>query len=218
MSLRLSELQFGSFLSYSPNGSSPDDVHSQGVMTLLKADGFLGSPPILMSQWVARQVRQNLNSLPFASLFQRTSVLVPVPSSSLMRAGTLWVPQRIATALASEGLGGQTVSCLVRTQAVPKAAFSPSRDRPTARRHYETLAVQGRLSEPETILMVDDIITRGATLLGAANRLAEAFPHARISAFAAMRTVSNPDEFQKEYDPRMGVVRLREDGSTLRRP
>lgn len=217
MSLRLSELQFGSLLSYSPNGGTPKDLHSQGVMTLLKTDSFLQPPPTLMSQWVAQQVRQNINSLPFANLFQPTSVLVPVPSSSLMRAGTLWVPQRLASALAGHGLG-QVVSCLVRTQAVPKAASSPARLRPTARRHYETLEVQVRLSEPETILLIDDIITRGATLLGAANRLADAFPHARISAFAAMRTVSNPDEFQREYDPQLGTVRLREDGSTLRRP
>lgn len=217
MSLRLSELQFGSLLSYSPNGTSPGDIHSQGVRSLLKADGFLQDPPILMSQWVARQVRENIGSLPFASLFQH-ALLVPIPSSSLMREGTLWVPQRLSAALNAEGLGGQTVSCLVRTEAVPKAAFSTSRDRPTARRHYETLAVQGRLLEPESILMIDDIITRGATLLGAANRLAEAFPRARISAFVAMRTVSNPDEFRREYDPQMGVVRLREDGSTLRRP
>ncbi|MDG7031901.1 MAG: phosphoribosyltransferase, partial [Nitrososphaerota archaeon] len=70
------------------------------------------------------------------------------------------------------------------------------------------MEVQGRLSEPESVLLIDDIITRGATLLGAANRLADAFPNARISAFAAMRTVSNPDEFQREYDPQMGNVRL----------
>ncbi len=218
MSLRVSELQFGSLLSYSPNGGTPKDLHSQGVMTLLKTDGFLQPPPTLMSQWIAQQVRQNINSLPFATLFQPTSVLVPVPSSSLMRTGTLWVPQRLASALASQGLGGQVASCLVRTQAVPKAALSPPRLRPTAQGHYGTLEVQGRLSEPETILLIDDIITRGATLLGAANRLADVFPHARISAFAAMRTVSNPDEFQREYDPQLGTVRLREDGSTLRRP
>ncbi len=217
MSLRLSELQYGSLLSYSPNGGTPKDLHSQGVMTLLKTDSFLQPPPVLMSHWVAQQVRQNINSMPFATLFQPTPVLVPVPSSSLMRAGTLWVPQRLAAALADQGLG-QVVSCLVRTQAVPKAAQSPARLRPTARRHYETLEVQGRLSEPESVLLIDDIITRGATLLGAANRLADAFPNARISAFAAMRTVSNPDEFQREYDPQMGNVRLREDGSALRRP
>lgn len=218
MSLRLFELQFGSLLSYSPNGGTPKDLHSQGVMTLLKTDGFLQTPPTLMSQWIAQQVRQGINSLPFAALFQPASVLVPVPSSSLMRAGTLWVPQRLASALVGPGLGGQVAPCLVRTQAVPKAAQSPAKTRPTARLHYDTMAVQGRISEPEAILLVDDIITRGATLLGAANRLADAFPNARISAFAAMRTVSNPDEFEREYDPQMGTVHLREDGSTLRRP
>ena len=48
--------------------------------------------------------------------------------------------------------------------------------RPTAEQHYESISVQGILSEPEEILLVDDVVTRGVTLLGCANRLADAFP------------------------------------------
>lgn len=90
-----------------------------------------------------------------------------------------------------------------------------------SREQFETISVQGRISEPppNEILLVDDIVTRGATLLGAANRLAEAFPAARIRAFAAMRTISDPSEFIATYEPRSGTIEHRElTEDTLRRP
>ena len=53
------------------------------------------------------------------------------------------------------------------------------------------------LSNPDEIILIDDVITRGATLLGAANLLADDFPETPIRAFVAMRTISNPDEFNE---------------------
>lgn len=86
---------------------------------------------------------------------------------------------------------------------------------------FETIGVQRRITEPKPneIVLVDDIVTRGATLLGAANRLAEAFPLARIRGFAAMRTISDSSEFERLYHPVQGIIRYREaTGDTLRRP
>ena len=80
------------------------------------------------------------------------------------------------------------------------------------------MGVRRRLSKPDEIVLIDDIVTRGATLLGPANRLADVFPQTRIRAFAAMRTISNPDEFNELYDPCVGTIELRESGDTLRRP
>lgn len=72
---------------------------------------------------------------------------------------------------------------------------------PTATQHYESLGVRMTLSEPREILLVDDIITRGASMLGAANKLRNTFPRARIRGFAAMRTISPLDTFNQAYDP-----------------
>jgi predicted amidophosphoribosyltransferase len=135
-----------------------------------------------------------------------------------MQPNTLWVPERIATALVRVGLGKEVLSCLVRAKPVPKAALSVPNQRPTTVEHYESMTVQGRLSRPDEIVLVDDVVTRGATLLGAANRLADVFPQTRIRAFAAMRTISNQDEFDKLYVPCVGTIELRESGDTLRRP
>lgn len=171
-----------------------------------------------MSQWVAQTIQQRRSALPFDSFFNPTTILIPTPKSSLMKPDTLWVPDRLATALVNMGLGKEVVRCLTRVKAVPKAAFSVSENRSLPAQHYDTIAVQGSLSEPDEIVLVDDIVTRGAPLLGAANRLADAFPKTRIRAFAAMRTISNPSEFAEWYEPCTGVIELRVSGDTIRRP
>ena len=218
--MRLTSLDYGSLLSYTPRGASTEMQHSKDVMLALKTDGFITDPsPIPMSQWMARTVQQQRLKLPFASFFQPNTILVPVPSSSLMQPDTLWVPDRIATALAKMGIGREVVACLVRTTALRKAAWTDSSERPKPREHVDTIGVQGRISSPDEILLVDDIVTRGATLLGAANRLAEAFPAARIRAFAAMRTISDPSDFVATYEPSSGTIQYRDPtGDTLRRP
>lgn len=187
-------------------------------MLALKRDQFVDTPPILMSEWVAKKMQQKIAELPFAHFFQPNTILVPIPKSSLMQPNTLWVPERIANALVAVGLGKQVASCLVRSKAVPKAALSSPSERPTTEQHYESLSVQGSLSKIDEILLVDDVITRGATLLGAANRLAEAFPQSSIRAFAAIRTISNQYEFESIYAPCTGTIDLYETGNTFRRP
>jgi predicted amidophosphoribosyltransferase len=195
--------------------------YPKDVMLTLKSDGFIeGQPPILMSQWIARTIHQQISKLPFAPFFHRTTILVPVPSSSLMRPGTLWVPERIASALVKMGMGREVVACLVRTTALRKAARTDPSERPKPQEHIDTISVQSQISEqPNEILLVDDIVTRGATLLGAANRLAEVFPGAQVRGFAAMRTISDPSDFVATYEPCSGTIQYRErTGDTLRRP
>jgi len=216
--LRLSQLEFGALLTYAPHGSSVDAQRSKDVMRHLKRDGFIGEPQILMSEWIAKITQEKMAGLPFASFFGPNTILVPAPKSSLIRPNTLWVPERIATALVKRGIGKCVSPCLVRTAAVPKAASCAPQDRPTAAQHYESLSVQGGLAEPEEILLVDDVVTRGATLIGSANRLADAFPKTHIRAFAALRTISNPNEFRNVYDPCKGTIDLWDTGETYRTP
>jgi hypothetical protein len=215
--MNLSQLEFGALLTYAPRGDSPKIQHSKDVMLALKRDKFVGTPPTLMSKWIAQTIQRKMAELPFASFFQPNPILVPVPKSSLMQPNELWVPERIATALVVTGIGKEVASCLVRAKPVPKAASSKPSERPTAAQHYESMSVQGSLSKPDEILLVDEV-TRGATFLGAANRLADAFPQSHIRAFAAMRTISNQYEFENVYDPCVGTIDLWESGDTFRRP
>ena len=109
--------------------------------------------------------------------------------------------------------------CLVRATAVRKSATSPPEQRPTPTQHFQSMAVQGNLGTTEEIVLIDDFVTRGHTMIGAANRLLDVFPSSRIRAFAAMRTVSDSTYFSGIYDPRIGSIEYREDSDdALRRP
>lgn len=216
--MRLSEIEFGSLLTYSPRGNSSTQSLSRTARTILKNDGFvrLGSNDILMSDYVAERIN-NLTSLPFANYFDVNPILVPTPNSSLTKSGTLWVSQRLADALVRRGLGSRVAACLNRVIPLRKSATSLAADRPKAIEHYNSMEVTRMLDEPREILLVDDIVTRGATLLGAANKLADAFPNARIRAFAAMRTISTPSSFVRISDPCTGTIILSGD-ETFRNP
>lgn len=190
-------------------------------MVAVKQDGvvLVEGKPIQMSAYVAMEVKRDLATSPLASLFEGAPVLVPTPSSSLKKPDSLDVQSRIAQALHKEGLGSQVSECLVRAKPLPKSATSWAPNRSTAAQHYDSLVVQDILGNPENVLLVDDVVTRGATLLGAANRLFEIYPKARIRTFAALRTVSNPSEFRGVGESVVGTITLQSNGTgTLRRP
>ena len=218
--MRLNQLQFGSLLSYCPRGGNSVEIQrSRQVMRSIKNDSFVEDPPVLMSDWISNAMEQRRSSLPFNSFFRTNSVLIPLPRSSLLQRDSLWVPERIAAALVRKRFGARVLPCLTRTRAVPKSATSQADQRPTPTQHFESLAVQGNLGPTEDIVIVDDIVTRGHTMIGAANKLLEAFPSARIQAFAAMRTVSDWMDFSHIYDPQVGLIEYRQDSDDcLRRP
>ena len=217
----LPDLEFGSLLSYASHGNSASAQHSRDIMLTLKRDGFfqiLPNTQILASDWVAQTIQRNRSTLPFASFFLPNTILVPTPKSSLMRPGTLWVPLRLATSLVQCGLGKGVARVLNRVRPVRKSAWSIPENRPLPQEHYDSMDAQKLLPEPDNILLIDDIVTRGATLLGAASRLATAFPKTKICAFAVMRAITNESDFDEEYSPVVGKISLRSQGDTLRRP
>jgi len=218
--MRLNQLQFGSLLSYCPRGGGSEELQrSRQVMTFIKNDSFVENPPIPMSEWIAKTMEEQRSTLPFDSFFQTNPVLVPLPRSSLLQPDSLWVPERIASALVRRGFGTRVMPCLVRETAVRKSATSRPDQRPTPTEHFQSMAVQGNLGSTGEIVLVDDIVTRGHTTIGAANRLLDAFPSSRIRAFAAMRTVSDSMYFSRIYDPQIGSIEYREDSDdALRRP
>jgi predicted amidophosphoribosyltransferase len=116
------------------------------------------------------------------------------------------------------GLGGRAARLLVRTEAIPKAATSISSARPDALRHYRTLGVQKDLLSVPEIVLVDDVVTTGAALLGSANRLLESYPDAPVRGFAAIRTMSDSSQFEKIIHPVVGTIELRSNGRCYRRP
>jgi hypothetical protein len=216
--LKLKQLEFGSFLSYDPHGLTPDAMISRQLIPPLKQDLPLGQPPILMSEWIVNKICETMNSLKFCSFFQSKPILVPVPKSSLMQEGTLWVPKRIADALEKQGLGN-VVPYLKRVKPLQKSSTSGSGARPDVQKHYDSLVVQEKLIKPTgDILLIDDVVTRGTALLGSANQLANTFPDCTIRGFAVMRTMGYIKPFTKIEDPCVGHIFLDDNGKITRYP
>ncbi|MBV8852392.1 MAG: hypothetical protein JOY91_03270 [Sinobacteraceae bacterium] len=56
-------------------------------------------------------------------------------------------------------------------------------------------------------MLIDDVVTKGRTLLAAAMRLHESFPQASIQAFALFRTMSFVSDFSRVLLPCRGEIR-----------
>lgn len=152
----------------------------------------------------------------FSDFFSNDATLVPVPGSTLTKPDTLWTPRLLAEALVRQGLGSSVATCLSRVVPVPKSAFSKPEDRATPTQHCESMEVERMLMVPKNILLVDDLVTKGSTFLGAACRIAELYPNTRIKAFAAMRTVSQERDFVRIMEPCEGTITPTRNGRSRR--
>ncbi|MDH3617565.1 MAG: phosphoribosyltransferase [Nitrosopumilus sp.] len=204
--MNVSEIEFGTLWTYSPWGTTEEEFRSKTMKSNLKTDAIVTEDRISMSEYVARGIKKDLEKLPFAHFFAINPVLVPMPSSSLTKTDTLWVPLNLANALVKNGLGIKVSQCLQRSKPIRKSHAGPASERPKALEHYESMSVQKELSDPAEILLIDDFITRGATSIAAANRLADAYPNANIRVLVVMKTITNPANFKKIYDPCIGKI------------
>lgn len=194
-------LSFASCYVYSPRASGRMAELSRLLCSRLKA----GDP-----MWVPRYAgcvhEVSCRDAQFAALFARGAVLVPVPGSKAC-GGPPWAAQRLAFALSGLGLGAGVWTALRRQIGVRKSATSPLGERPSVREHYESFAIARPLRPTARVVLVDDVITKGRTLLAAAARLQNELPHADIRAFALVRTVGFVPQMEHVLEPCHGVVR-----------
>jgi len=151
---------------------------------------------------------QTIRHRALSSLFVANSILVPVPGSAPSTRG-VWAAQCLASALHGVGLGCSVWTGIARRFPVRKSATALNTDRPTVQQHYESFAVATQLTLtdfPTRLVIVDDVITKGRTILAAAIRLQEAFPSADIRAFALVRTMGFVEDVSNLLDPCRGVV------------
>ncbi|MHB8602595.1 MAG: hypothetical protein ACYC6W_10230 [Nitrosotalea sp.] len=84
--MRLSQIEFGSLLSYSPRGNSDSQCRSRTATMALKNDQYVvsGSNQILMSDYITEGLATDVAKLPFADYFNVNPILVPIPTVLLI--------------------------------------------------------------------------------------------------------------------------------------
>lgn len=189
MPSRPSSLPFASFLVYPSPGSSANLANYKRAVISIKEDRFSTE---LNTPWVDYAVdslaKHRAGEPPLDTYFAGGAVLVPLPRSGLLQKNAHWPAKRISEALVAHGIGNRVETMLVRETAIRKSAGSASR--PSPQEHYNSLAPAIPI-QSDSIILVDDVITRGSTALGAAWRVLEAMPAATVKVFAMARTLAD---------------------------
>lgn len=148
-------------------------------------------------------------------------LLISIPRSApLTRLDALWPSRRICQTLVAAELGAEVAPLLVRHTAVQKSAFAAAGQRPSAKDHLNSSKIDdgpALVSTHENVTLVDDFVTRGATFIGMYPHVRQAFPHAAISCFAVVRTISF-DPISTIVAPIKGVITTNLFGNTRREP
>lgn len=143
---------------------------------------------------------------PFQRLFARDAWLVPVPGC-VPTCSRSTAAGQLALALHELGLARDVWPGIARRIAVTRSATALPGARPTVRQHYESFAVCAAPASPvHRIVLVDDVITKGRTLLAAAARLRREFTHTDIRAFALVRTLGFLTQLDRLLEPCQGLV------------
>lgn len=210
----LRSVSFCSCYVYSPRGGGYTSAASRLLCTRVKS-----GDPHWLPNYAGRVLEQTWRHRELASLFGKEVVLVPVPGSA-PSASMVWAAQRLAVALHGVGLGQIVWPGIERRFPVRKSATALNGDRPRVRQHYESFSVTGspsitgslarvctrRPTRPERFVLIDDVITKGRTILAAAIRLYESFPNTDIRAFALVRTMGFLARVADAMEPCEGFV------------
>lgn len=220
-------LPFASCFAYLPGGRGPLCEEGRLLCAYLKSADRGWMPRLTAQVWL-----ETAGHGRFAMAFGGRVVLVPVPRSSPGQ-HLDWVGERLAWCLKQLGLAAEVWPVLRRRHAVRKSAFAAPGERPSVFEHYASFAVERALCggaptrqsgvayEPRSnelrLTLIDDVITRGRTLLAAAARMREVFPGVEIRAFAFLRTLGPDETLRQILDPCEGEVRW-VSGDARRRP
>jgi predicted amidophosphoribosyltransferase len=195
-------LQFAACYAYSPKGDSEVSERSRQLCARVKN----GSTKWLRS-YVASIHQQVTRKRQFCSFLTGHTLLVPIPNNPSSAQTSVWVARRLALTLQEAGLAEDVWTGLRRVSSVDRSSSAWMWERPTVQQHYRSFAVIPSPRPPTDIVLVDDVITKGRTLVAAAIRLHEAFPKADIRAFALVRTMGLILDVERLFDPCEGVIR-----------
>jgi hypothetical protein len=194
-----SEISFTSFLQYSPRPQTQLSRQSKELALAIKNDSVCltkaGQQRAI--PYSALRLREEIPKHPvLQNCFSGDLILLPAPRSAPLVQGGLWPAMELCREMETQGIASSVLPLLIRTRAVRKSATAGSGQRPGPEEHFDSFEVDPKrplLTEKNRFVIVDDVVTRGATLFACYARLEEAYPNVPITCFAFVRTMSNVD-------------------------
>ncbi len=218
-------VRYGSLSAYRPGPIYANDRAATHQGRKLVDDLKKSNPERIkrIASWLASDRGREL----FRDWFGPRVGLVPAPGHAplVRRHDTRSATFDLVRSMEEHGLGIRK-EWLRRTRKVQKSAWAPPGSRPTEELHRKTIEVPalpdlGLARRLDRILVIDDVITTGATLHACVCRLSEAFPSTSVAVFAVVRTMTGAAQVARCFDPvqvEQGRLVLGDDGLTRRDP
>jgi len=202
---RAASLEYFSPFCYSARGESLTAERSRGLRLLIKSRN-----PRILDLCIERLVAMLHTGLTPSFLSIQSLALVPIPRRvpTVRALSTNSAPAAIAHRLLGAGIGVHFWPALIRRTAIAKSAWARPGSRPAFAEHHDSLEILDHSPPTRQILLVDDIITRGRTLLSAAVLLRDEIPRIDVFGFALIRTDGLATDIAQITSPVTGVIRL----------
>jgi predicted amidophosphoribosyltransferase len=197
----LLSVTFASFYVYSPRAVGWVAESSRAMCERVKT-----SHPLWLPRYAGTVYRSSLQDQQLSSLFARGAVLVPVPGSA-RTSDARWPALELAVVLSEVGFSLPVWPGLRRRYAVTKSATAASAARPSVLQHFDSFVATPAITPMQRIVLIDDVVTKGRTLLAAAARLRNVLPEVDIRAFALIRTQGYAHHMEHLQEPCQGVIR-----------
>jgi hypothetical protein len=177
-----------SWLVYATRATDESAKRVKNLIIQIKSDRVDPAAGVPTVQLVVERVIRRLGDREIQG-FADAPVLVPVPGAGLTKPNSVWPARRVSEELVRQRLGIDVLPIVRRTIAVGKIAGNAVR--PTLEEHVHSFSVTPGLRPPSRLVVVDDVVTSGTTIMGCAMKLAVAFPGIPISGFALARVQSS---------------------------
>ncbi len=211
----LRTIQCGTYFAYSPGGRGPLGPDSRDRCYGLK-DGDLGLIQRMTKHMATQRGHDGL-----AGILGPDVTLVPMPGHVPDQPIEDWPTYLLAQEMVAQRLGCQVVPLLRRSKEVAESSTAPSMSaRPSAQQHFDSLSVDqvGVFdAPPRRLVAIDDVITMGATMLGAVSAITKHFD-VPVQCFAAVRTERRNTGIEEIPDPVTCEIKLVSNGRTRRDP
>jgi len=213
----LSELLCGSFLVYPPGdrATTKEARAIQKFIWLVKDDRPYPGSGQMAIEYAIEGLKKNLPGSVLEGFFDG-AVLIPVPTSKKRppEEPYHWPGRRLCRAMLAAGLGAGMDPCVVRCVTIKSSKKCAPDERPTVKDHLASMALEGHpcLDAPRRVILVDDLVTRGSTMLAAAEVARGRYPSSLIAGFALAATLMPDAEFSVQVDIRISKIRLATNG------